>query len=1252
MVAKLAGKVVADRFEIRRPAGAGGMGIVYYAYDRETDRAVALKVLLERDQGPADRFAHEVEVLSKIDHPNVVGYVTHGVTDEGDPFLVMPWLEGVDLQQRLLGGPLSIPETLTLAHRVAAALECLHGQGLVHGDLKPSNLFLPGGAVDRVQVIDLGVARSSLASRAQTQSGGMIGTPGFIAPEQARSDGAPAPSVDVFALGCVLFECLTGRRLFSGSHLLEDAPRICELRPETPPALDRLVQRMVAKDPDGRPPDGADLLRSLDALARGLTRDARAAARFGLTQSERRVVTVLVLGRPAERLEAVPPLHATEVEPDPFLSSAARFGVRAYPLTEGTAIALAPERTSAADQATVLARFARFAVETFPGAQAALTTGSAVTSGGPPVGEAVDRAVALVRAAGPAEGVRADQVSATLVASRFEVRHAGDARFILEERSLLDPTRPLLGKPTSCVGRERELSMLEAALAACAQGAGPKVVLVTAAAGAGKSRLRHELVRRVQARSSPPRVLQCHGDPLLGGTPYGMVAQLVRQAAGLRHREPDDRARDKVRAHVASLVAEADAARVTDFLGELVGAAFGDEGRLAVRAARAFEHIVHAWCREGPLALILDDLQWSDAPSLKLIERALRKLPGANAFVLALARPEIHERLPALFANCDVIEIRLPPIPKQAGVRLVHEVMGDDAPPEDVERIVEESEGNGFYLEELIRAEAERSMAAAGSARVPPLVADLPETVVAVGQARLERLDPAARRALRAASIYGDVFTLHGVRALFGGDLSALAPILDTLVEHEAVSPSEEPRLDADREYAFRHALLRGTAYATLTEDDRALGHRLAAAWLDKIGEDPEIVAMHWLEGGDRARAAAGFSRASDARATRAQPEAAARCSARALLVGDPAKESVEAVAARVRCLARSLSTSRGLDPWDVASGLAPHVAALEGGATSTAQAIVTAALEPSLQALRSANEALLPAILADAACALGAVADQAGARRLLAEATARASDDTLALRDVLHASAKVAAWNGEMALVAEHLLQTVLPFDPRARLESLLMLAMAVAWVDGRAGLARGLGYVARAEALVRSELPRASGEEAAREDPVAQVQCAKSRLSCFSFAGEHARGAEVAEEAVALARRAGLRFDLAAHLINVGEQYLYLGRRDEARASFQEALEIALDMDNDRAAKLCEIFLAYLDGSADRLVRAADAARAENVAFVEVLALLWLGRLLASSSEDAARDALTRALHLAQEGRMRWAEDDCREVLETLGS
>ena len=1269
------GHVIADRFEVLRTAGSGGMGVVYRAHDRATGGAVALKVLQGREQGPTDRFAQEVLVLSTIAHPHIVGYVAHGVTTDGAPYLVMPWLEGMDLQQRLAAGPLSVDDTITIARCVADALGCLHARGLVHRDLKPSNLFLPGGQVANVQVIDFGIARESVATRSLTLSGVLIGTPGFIAPEQARGDHEVAPTVDIFSFGCVLFECLTGERLFGGAHLMavlakilvEDARRVREIRPEVPNALDVLVHRMVAKEPEKRPRDGAQLAEWIAGLGAPVLERPHTPAN-ALTANERRVVSVLVVVNPPQRGTVRPADDVTRVEADAFRSSSGRFGVRLHLLADRTAIVLAPEGLSAGDQAAVLARFAHHVAETFPGARIALTTGSAITGARLPVGEAIDRAVTMVRGGTPSQGVHVDDVTAALITSRFDVRREGEEILVEDERLSLDPTRPLLGRPTSCVGRERELAILETTLAECEAGNGPTVVLVTAPPGAGKSRLRHELVRRLhtRGRETPPKVLLCRGDPLHLATPYAMIAQIVRQAVQLREREPPGSVREKLFAHVGALIGEVDARRVNDFLGELVGVPFDDHGHLPLRAARsdaaamadqvrlAFEEIVLAWCARETVVIVLEDLHWGDAASVKLLDGALRKLSGSPLFVLALARPEVHERFPVLFQNRGVTEIRLPPLPKRASMKLVEEAMGTGARSEDVGRIVERSEGNAFFLEELIRAAAERPH----MRNAPPPSSrrdNLPQTVIAVAQARLERLEPKVRKVLRAASIFGDVFWLEGVSALVGESPATVAPIVDALIEHEAIVPAEHPRLAGVRELGFRHTLLCGAAYATLTESDRTLGHRLAATWLEQVEEDAEIVALHWLEGGDRARAADGFTRAGEARWRRAHADAAARCAARALLVGDAATETEDAIAARVRLLGTALKATRHLDTRDVMTGLERHVPPLDASGPTGARAIVHAALERALGPLRArdtpAARRSLPAVLADAACALGAISDFPDAKTLIAEAAAAADDDVAQIRIVRCVSARIAFWACEFGASMEIAGDTLLPMDARDRLEMFVILAIAAVCVDGRDALSRGLDFVSRGDALLASQgsaSDDASGTS--REDPVMRVLLSKARHSCFYFAGEYAKGAEAAEEALVLARHAGLRFEQCALLHNAGEQYLRLGERERARAAIVESNAIARDIGADRSAQHNDILLAYLDARSDPLAQMTERARATNDPWQEFYGRFWLGHLLASTRAPDARRTLERALELASQLKVRTMAGECAQAIAGL--
>ncbi|HEX4517798.1 MAG TPA: serine/threonine-protein kinase, partial [Polyangiaceae bacterium] len=258
--------VVGERFELVREAGAGGMGVVWEARDRASGERVAVKVL--GDRAHDERFLREAEVLAALEHDAIVKYIAH---DRG--WLAMEWLDGEDLGQRLERGAMSIDECTALASRVAGAIAVAHAQGIVHRDLKPGNVFLVGGDAARAKVLDFGLARDlTQSSRPLTMVGAVMGSIGFLSPEQARGQPNVDARSDVFSLGCILFECWTGRPAFSGAHavavlaklLVEDAPRVRSVRADAPRALDELVARMLERDPEKRPRD-AGAVR--DALA-------------------------------------------------------------------------------------------------------------------------------------------------------------------------------------------------------------------------------------------------------------------------------------------------------------------------------------------------------------------------------------------------------------------------------------------------------------------------------------------------------------------------------------------------------------------------------------------------------------------------------------------------------------------------------------------------------------------------------------------------------------------------------------------------------------------------------------------------------------------------------------------------------------------------------------------------------------------------------------------------------------------------
>ncbi|MEJ7734428.1 MAG: serine/threonine-protein kinase, partial [Polyangiaceae bacterium] len=262
---------LARELVVVREVGAGAMGRVYEAVHHETGRRIALKILSRDTSVDRARFAAEASALERLDHPAIVGYVAHGITADGEAYLAMEWLQGHTLSKHLEGGPLTILEAVILGRRVCEALAAAHAQGIIHRDLKPTNLFLLEGRVDAVKVVDFGIAREIGVERELTRTGEVVGTPGYMAPEQARGQKTLDGRTDLFALGCVLFRSISGRPAFEGEDvlsvlsklILQDPPRVSQASAPVPKQLERLVARMLAKDPAQRPASAEAALAEL-----------------------------------------------------------------------------------------------------------------------------------------------------------------------------------------------------------------------------------------------------------------------------------------------------------------------------------------------------------------------------------------------------------------------------------------------------------------------------------------------------------------------------------------------------------------------------------------------------------------------------------------------------------------------------------------------------------------------------------------------------------------------------------------------------------------------------------------------------------------------------------------------------------------------------------------------------------------------------------------------------------------------------
>ena len=274
-------------YEIVAPIGAGGMGEVYRARDTRLERTVAVKVLathLSASPEVRQRFDREAKTISQLSHPHICALYDVGHQD-GTDYLVMEYLEGETLSDRLGKGALSVEQTLRFGTEIADALDKAHRQGIVHRDLKPGNVMLTKSGV---KLLDFGLAKAMTPSGAAnsltalptqanlTQEGTILGTFQYMAPEQLEGKDADART-DIFAFGCVLYEMATGRKAFSGasraslisSIMKEDPSPVSQVQPMSPAALDRIVKTCLEKDPEERWQSAADIKRELRWIAEG-----------------------------------------------------------------------------------------------------------------------------------------------------------------------------------------------------------------------------------------------------------------------------------------------------------------------------------------------------------------------------------------------------------------------------------------------------------------------------------------------------------------------------------------------------------------------------------------------------------------------------------------------------------------------------------------------------------------------------------------------------------------------------------------------------------------------------------------------------------------------------------------------------------------------------------------------------------------------------------------------------------------------
>ncbi len=832
----LPGRETVAHYRILDCLGRGGMGVVYRARDLRLGRILALKFLpahLSFDDAAKERLRAEAQAAAALDHLNICTIHEIGEAADGRLFIAMPYYEGETLEARLARGPLPPDEAVAIAIQAAQGLAKAHERGVIHRDIKPANLMTTADGV--LKILDFGVAK--LAGLQLTPSGQRLGTIAYMSPEQLRGEQLDGRT-DIWSLGLVLYEMLTGERRFQGAHQAALVRAILDHRPEPvrakhpalPEELDRVLARMMAGRSADRY-DAADLVRELEQLQRAQT--VAAAPPDVLPGGERRQLTILVtavaeplLGRLRSTAEEVVRRHGGVVNRFDGDAMEALFGV---PATHED------DPVRAVRAALELHRRARELgdrgpEQPVPRLRSGIHAGSFAVQ---PAGE-VDREY---RVAGPALELAAElsnRAPADEIWVSPDCRRAIAGLFDTKELAPIAGFQVLGGSEprtrleaaervglTAFTGREREMAALRRALEEAAAGTG-RFVTVAGDAGVGKSRLLLEL-RYLLGRTGVGS-LQGRCEPSEGGTAYLPFVEALRGWLGTGRGERFALDAGQVVARLRALGSE-----LEEFLPLYLHLLalpspdhpvprhlHGEHYRLVMQEGLAA--FVTLAARRQPTALLLEDWHWADEASHGVLQQVVELVDGFPLLVVVTTRPD---SIPAWGHPSHHLALSLDPLdPGSSGSMLRSILRADTVPPGLAELIHERTGGNPFFLEEITQALVEEGALGLenGEAVLTGAVdlLQLPDTVQAVIRARLDRLDREPREVLRLASVVGREFS-RGIleRAIDGG---RLPHALQTL---KAAGVIQQVRVVPEPAYRFKHVLTQEAASGSLLEHQR-----------------------------------------------------------------------------------------------------------------------------------------------------------------------------------------------------------------------------------------------------------------------------------------------------------------------------------------------------------------------------------------------------------------------------------------------
>ncbi|TMA80516.1 MAG: TOMM system kinase/cyclase fusion protein [Deltaproteobacteria bacterium] len=914
-----AGTRLQGRYEVLSELGTGSFGRVYKGRQLSTGQDVAIKTLrLWESDSPADvqvqteRFRREMELCASLSHPNIVRLIDAGECDDGRLFVVFHYVPGRTLEQTLADeGPLAPREALHLMTQVLDGITCAHAQGIVHRDLKPANIMLTRTGMRRnAFVLDFGLGGFTHVDVADEQARltgrrEMVGTPAYAAPEQLRGE-APSPLSDLYSWGLIFIECLTGHPAMQGATLGHVVMKQLSSEPVPIPAwfperrLRRLLQAVTTKDVGRRTITVAGLRESLVSIEHDLSGAAPVAdTGVGKREGQRRQLTLVSCRTVAAHTDGSPVDledldHILHTQNALYARiTAERGGVVATTMADRLLLVFGYPRAHEHDARHALraairivresrAATAGFEAETDLHVDVHIGVHSALVIVRETTETALDAALEIVGSA--------SRIAATLDerAGRGEILVSADTWRLLRDEFTSEPlgtietpdgSRPLalyrvaeqttrrtpsLGSaPTGTVLVDRgvERANLFTMWERVTRGR-PSTVLLTGESGIGKSRL----VRDLRERLPGETWLECQCDPETQTSPLQPIVTLLSQ---LGDPIEDVLARNHLDREQLPLFA--------DLLSLPLPPGFqprrlSPERKKELTLAAIVELLMRT-AQTQPLVFAMEDLHWADPTTLELLTSLLREVRGAQivasaeaprAYVVLTARPEFTPPWPSAFASA----MSLDGLDRDSVEALARAELATDAvlPSAVLDHIIARTDGVPLFVEELVRALADRDVVRTFPLETQRWTSDIPGSLRELLTARLDQLSASARDTAQIAAALGREFRYELLAAVSPKTEWSLREDLNELAESDLVYARHAAAADA---YIFKHSLVRDAAYDTMVRPARQRVHaQIAAVLQDRFTalteQQPEILAQHLEAGGDLPRALVWWHRAGD----------------------------------------------------------------------------------------------------------------------------------------------------------------------------------------------------------------------------------------------------------------------------------------------------------------------------------------------------------------------------------------------------